>query len=137
MNPRKWKVNLNHLFMCINLWRLLSLHYHARNKCSHLCNLWGKFFPAGMICTTTDSISIPVGEMYLHARMCCALAHTSSIPMGVINFSMHKHFLHLLKPLLFSWLWCIYIQGCSVHSLRMSSIPMGAMSELETCFEPV
>ena len=29
--------------------------------------------------------SIPVGEMYLHARMFCALAHTSSIPMGEIN----------------------------------------------------
>ena len=31
---------------------------------------------------------------------------------------------------------CIYMQECSVHSLHMSSIPMGAMSELETCFEP-
>ena len=26
------------------------------------------------------------------------------------------------------------MQECSVHSLHMSSIPMGAMSELETCF---
>ena len=64
------------------------------HKYSNICNLWGKFLPGGVICTTTDTISIPVGEMYLHARMFCALAH-------------------------------------------MSSIPMGAMSGLETCFEPV
>ena len=24
------------------------------NKYSHICNLWGKFLPAGMNCTTTD-----------------------------------------------------------------------------------
>ena len=48
----------------------------------------GASLPASMICTTTDTISIPVGEMYLHARMFCVLAHTSSIPMGAINFYM-------------------------------------------------
>ena len=32
-----------------------------------------KFLPAGLICTTTTTIPIPVGEMYLHARMFCAL----------------------------------------------------------------
>ena len=94
----------------------------------------GKFLPVGMICTTTDTISIPMGLMYLHARMFCALAHTSSIPLGAINFYMQEYFLHSLIPLLFS---CIYMQERSVHSLRMSSIPMGAMSEIETCFEPV
>ena len=57
------------------------------HKYSHISNLWGKFLPAGMICTTTDTISIPVGEMYLHARMFCALAHKSSIPMGAIKFT--------------------------------------------------
>ena len=51
-------------------------------KYSHICNLWGKFLPVGMICTTTDTISIPMDEMYVHARMFCALAHMSSIPMG-------------------------------------------------------
>ena len=56
------------------------------HKYSHICNLWGKFLPAGMICTTTDTISIPMGEMYLHARKFCAFAHVSSIPMGAINF---------------------------------------------------
>ena len=96
--------------------------------------------PAGMICTTTDTISTPMGEIYLHARMFCAHAHMSSIrtiPMGAINFYMLEGFLHSLIPLIFSCLRCIYMQECSVHSLHTSSIPMGAMSELETCLEPV
>ena len=96
-----------------------------------------RFLPGGMICTSTDTISVPMGEMYLHARMFCALAHMSSIPMGAINFYMEEHFLHSLIPLLFSCLRCIYMQECSVHSLCTSCIPMGAMSELETFFEPV
>ena len=103
------------------------------HKYSHICNLWGKFLSAGMICTTTDTISIPMGEMYLHARMFCAL----SIPMGAINFYMQESFLHSLTPLLFSCLGCIYMQECSVHLLHTSSIPMGSMSELKTCFEPM
>ena len=88
--------------------------------------------PCGM-CHTL----LPVGEMYLHARMFCALAHTSSIQMCAINFYIQECFLHLLIPLPFSCLRCIYMQECSVHSLCMSSIPIGAMSELETCFEPL
>ena len=75
-------------------------------KYSHICNLWGKFLPAGMICTTTDTISIPVGEMYLHVRMFCALAHTFYIPMGAINFYMQECFLNSLIPLLFPWVQC-------------------------------
>ena len=65
------------------------------HKYFHICNLWGKFLPAGMICTTTDTIFIPMGEMYLHARMFHALAHMSSIPMGAINFYMQEHFFEL------------------------------------------
>ena len=67
--------------------------------------------------STTDTISIPVGAMYLHARIFCALAHTSSIPMGAINFYMQERFLHLLIQLPFPCLRCIYMQECSVHSL--------------------
>ena len=100
-------------------------------KYSHICKMWGKFLPAGMICTTTDTISTLAGEMYLHARMFCARAHMSSIPMGAINFYMQEHFLHWLIPLLFSCLRCIYMQDCSVHSLRVSSIPMGASQSLK------
>ena len=87
------------------------------HKFSHICNLWGKFLPMGMICTPADTFSIPVGEMYLHARMFCAHAHTSSIPMGTINFYMQECFLHSLIPLVFSCLRCIYMQECSIHSL--------------------
>ena len=46
----------------------------------------------GMICATTDTISIPVGEMYLHAKMFCTLTRMSSIPMDAINFYMQEHF---------------------------------------------
>ena len=56
------------------------------HKYSHICNLWGKVLPMGKICTTTDTISIPVGEMYLHAKMFCTLARMFSIPMDVIKF---------------------------------------------------
>ena len=84
------------------------------HKYSHICNLWGKFLPAGMICTTTDPFSIPVGEMYSHARMFCALAHMSSIPRGAINFYMQRtiftladitSFQMLIHPL-FPWVQC-------------------------------
>ena len=87
------------------------------HKYSHFCNLCGTFLPAGMICTNTNTISIPVGEIYLHARMFSALAHMSSIPMGAINFYMQERFLHLLIPLLFSCLRCIYMQECVVRLL--------------------
>ena len=90
------------------------MHGH---KCSHICNLWGKFLPAGMICTTTDTISIPMGAMYLHARMLCALAHMSFIQMGAINFDMQEYFLHSLIRLLYPWVLYIHMQECSVHSL--------------------
>ena len=49
-----------------------------------------------MFFTLADTTSIPMFAMYLHARMFCTLARTSSITMA-----------------------------------------MGAMSEHETCFEPV
>ena len=89
------------------------------HKYSHICNLWSKFLPAGMICTTTDTISIPMGEMDLHARMFCTLAHMSSNPMGVINFYMQECFLQSLIDFYthgpWPWVWCIYMQECSVH----------------------
>ena len=43
-------------------------------------------------CTLTDTTSIPMGVMYLHARMFCTLAHTSSIPMGAMYLYMQEHF---------------------------------------------
>ena len=94
------------------------------HKYSHICNLCDKFLSVGMICTTSDTISIPICEMYLHARMFCALDHISSIPMGAINFYMQEHFLHSLIWLLYPCLWCIYLQEfCTLP--RTSSIPMG------------
>ena len=89
------------------------------HKYSHICNLWGKVFPAGMICTTTDTISIPLGEMYLHARMFCALSHASSISMGAINFYMQERFLHSVIPLLFPCSNVFYSHGCNVMAWNL------------------
>ena len=86
------------------------------HKYSHICNLWDKFLPIGIICTTTDTISIPMGEMYLHAKIFCSLAHMSSIPMDAVNFYMQECFKHSLIWLLYLRLWCIYLHECSVHS---------------------
>ena len=95
MNPRKRRVNLNHhifmLYKSVETGHPVSLPCKVTNN-SHIYILWGKFLPVGMICTTTDTM----GEMYLHARMFCALAHTYSIPMGAIHFYMQEHFLHWL-----------------------------------------
>ena len=44
---------------------------------------------------------IPMGAMYLHARMFYTLAHTSSIPIGAMYLYMQERFLHSLIPLLF------------------------------------
>ena len=90
----------------------ITMQWH---KYSYICNLWIKCLPMGMICATTDTISIPVGEMHLDARMFCAHAHMSSIPMGAINFYIQEHFLHSLIQLLYPCLRCIYLQECSVH----------------------
>ena len=89
------------------------------HKYFHICNLWGKFLPAGMICTTSDTISIPVGAMYLHPRMFCPLAHMSSIPMGVRAWNLFWAIVaklvlwkliycpvHLLICLLYPWVQC-------------------------------
>ena len=55
----------------------------------------GQIFTCGYDLYNHDTISIPVGEMYLHARMFRALAQTSSIPMGAINFYMQECFFTL------------------------------------------
>ena len=143
MNPRKWKVNLNHhifmLYKSAETCHPVSLPFNGTNilifvTCGASFNLW------------VWSVQPLIQYLYpwvrciyikLHARMFCALAHTSSIPMGAINFNMQKCSLHSLIPLPFSCLQCIYMQERSIHSRRTSSIPMGAMSELETCFEPM
>ena len=83
------------------------------HKYSHIYNLWGKFLPVCMICATTDTISIPVGEIYLHARMFCALAHTYSIPMGAIHFYILERFFTLADTFLFS---VMYLHGCNVRA---------------------
>ena len=127
----------------------ITMHGH---KYSHICNLWGTFLPMGMICPTTDTISIPLGEMYLHGRMFCALAHMSSITMGAINFYMQERFLDSLIPLLFKCSYDFYSHGCNVRAWNLfwasvaklvlwqlmillpgtlthrSSIPMGAIN---------
>ena len=96
MNHTKWKVILIlHIFMlyksvetCQLSPSFITMQGH---KYFHICNLWGKFLPVGMICTTTNTISIPVGEMYWHAKMFCALSHMPN-SHGAINFYMQELF---------------------------------------------
>ena len=86
-----------------------------RHKYSRICNLWGKFLHSSMICTTRYNLYTS-GEKYLHAKMFCTLARTSSIPMDAINVYMQERFEHPPIQLLYPCLRCIYLQGCSVHS---------------------
>ena len=58
------------------------------HKYSNICNLWAKVLTVGMICTTTDTISIPAGAMHLHASTFCTLTDTtlyikSNIPVTI------------------------------------------------------
>ena len=115
------------LYKSVETWHPVSLPCKGTNILIFV-TCGASFLPAGMICTTSDTISIPEGEMYLHARIFCALAHKSCVPMDAINFYIQERFLHSLIPLLFSCLRCIYMQECSVHLLRTSLILMGAMS---------
>ena len=122
------------------------------HKYSYICNLWGKFLPVGMICTTTDTISIPVGEMYLHARMFCTLAPYVFYYRGCNKFLHARTFLHSLIPLLFKCSYVFYSHGYNVRAwnlfwasvaktvlwqlmilllctlTHLSSIPMGAIN---------
>ena len=79
MNPRKWKMNLNNyifmLYKSAETCHPVSLPFKGTNILIFVT--CGEVLPVGMICTTTNTISIPVGEMYLHARMFCALSHVS------------------------------------------------------------
>ena len=114
--------------MYINLRKPITrFHYHARAQIFFICNLWSKFLPASMICATTDTISIPVGEMYLHEKMFCTLARTSSIPMGAVNFYMQEHFLHSLTT--FIPIFVMYLSAIMFCTLaRTSSIPIEAIN---------
>ena len=93
----------------------------------------GKFLAAGMICTTTDTISIPMGEMYymqecsvctcsyvfyshgcnkfLHARTFFALTDTKSILMFAIY--LHARMFCTLAPYVF------YSHGCNVRAWNL------------------
>ena len=83
----------------------------------------------GMICTTTDKISIPVGEMYFHAKMFCTLTHTSSILMDAINFYMQERFQHSPIRLVFTCKNAMYLPARMFCTLVfMSSNPMDAIN---------
>ena len=51
----------------------------------------------------------------------CTLLHTSSIPMGAINFYMQERFLHSLIPILFKCYaaYIFYSHGCNVRAWNL------------------
>ena len=80
MNPGKWKVNLNHIF---KLYKSTETCHTVSLPCkgttsnySHICNLWGKFLPLGMICITTNTISIPMGaNVFTYKNILCTRSY--------------------------------------------------------------
>ena len=110
---------------------------------SHICNLWGKFLPVGVICTTTDTISIPVGAMYLHTGMFCTLFICLLFPWvqcqslkPVLSQCSQTGFVtvdDLIAPYTCSYIF--YCHGCNkfLHArtfftlAEMTFIPMGVM----------
>ena len=119
MNPGKWKVNLNHhIFM---LYKSMETCHPVSLPCKGTSILifatcGKKFLPAGMICTTTDTISVIVGFS--------TLTRTSSIPMGAINVSAWNLFLASVAKLVL-WQLMILLPCTLAHT---SSIPMGAIN---------
>ena len=111
---------------------------------SHGCNVraWNQFWA---------SVAKP-DLLQLIILLPCTLPHTSSIPMGAINFHLQEMILHLLIPLLFLCLYVFYSHGCNVRAWNLfwasvdklvlcrlmillpctlthrSSIPMGAIN---------
>ena len=94
------------------------------HKYSHICNLWCKLLPVGVICSTTDKIFIPMVAMYLHARMFCSLTHISSIPMGAMS-ELETCFEPVQKTCFVTVDDFIALYCCALT--HMSSIPMGTM----------
>ena len=111
---------------------------------SHGCNNWAwNLFWA--------SVAKPV-LWHLMILLPCTLTHTSSIPMGAINFYMQECFSHSLIPLLFKCSYIFYSHGFNVRAWNLfwtsvakpflrqfmilfsctlahtSSIPMGAIN---------
>ena len=109
------------------------------HKYSHICNLWGKFLPAGMISTTTDTISKPVGEMCLHAKMFCALAHVF-YSHGCNKFLHARTFFTLadttsipmLVGLLFQWVQCQSLKTVSSQCSQTSFVTVDDFIALYT-----
>ena len=58
------------------------------------------YLHARMFFTLADTTSLPMGAMYLHSRMFCTLAHTSSIPTGAMYLFMQERSVYsLIQPL--------------------------------------
>ena len=139
MNPRKWKVNLNHCIFMLYKSSNLSPSFITMqgNKYPHICNLWGKFLPAGMNCTTTDTISIYTRgwdaltrknvlfthsyvfhshgcNKFLHAWTFFTPANTTSILMFAI-YLRARMFRTILTPYIF------YSYGCNVRAWNLFS----------------
>ena len=64
----------------------------------------------------------------------CSLAHMSSIPMVAINFYIQECFFTLTDTTSIT-MFAMYLHARMLCTLaHASSIHLGAMSELETCF---
>ena len=99
---------------------------------SHICNFWGKFLPVGTFCTTTDTIPIPVGAMYLYTRTFCTLANITFIRMVVMY--LHVRMFCTLADLTFIPMGAMYLHARTFCTLAdMTFIPLGAMYLHQEC----
>ena len=125
MNPGKWKVNLNHhIFMLYKSVEtcppgFITMQGH---KYSHICNLWGQFLPVGMICTTIDTIYIPMGEMHLHVRMFCTLALHDFYSYGCNVRAWNLFWARVAKPIL--WKMMILLPCTLAHTRSIQNFYM-------------
>ena len=98
---------------------MFVMYLHARMFCtlapfvlySHGCNVrpWNLFW--GSVAKSVLS--------QLMILLTFTLPHTSSIPMGGINFYLQERFLHSLIPLLFKCLYIFYSHGCNVRAWNL------------------
>ena len=146
MNPRKLKVNLNHyIFM---LYKSAETRHPVSLPCKDT-NILIFVTCGASFYLRLWSVQPPIQSLYLwvrciyilHARMFCTLAHTSSIPMGAINFYMLEHFfaladttsIQILVCLLFPWVQCQSLKPVLSQCSQSGFVTVDDFIALYTC----
>ena len=124
MNPRKWKVNLNHSIFVIYISGVLSPRFITMHgqKYSHICILWGQFLPLGMICTTRYNLYTRGCAVFICKNVLCT--HSYIFYSHGCNVRAWNLFSASVAKLVL-WQLTILLPCTLAH---MSSIPVGAIN---------